>query len=67
MEAETVNGRRLVAMTVFAVSYNRTALRSQVYTNLVRAAGLKVEFDEGILRGYGGRVTGYGRRVTGDE
>ena len=49
VETEPVNRRRLVTVPVLAVADDRTTFGGEVHTDLVRAAGLEVEFDEGIL------------------
>ena len=49
METESVDRRGLVTMPILAVADNRTAFGSQMDTDLVGAAGLEMEFDEGIL------------------
>ena len=48
MEAKAVDRRGLIAMTVLAVSNNRTTFARQMDTNLIRTTGLEVEFYEGI-------------------
>ena len=40
VEAETVDGRRLVTMTVLTVTDDRTALGGEVDTDLVGATGV---------------------------
>ena len=49
VEAEAVNGAGLIAVPVLAVAHYRTAFGRQMHTDLVGAAGLEVELDEGII------------------
>ena len=48
MQTKTVNGRRLIAVSVLAVTDYRATLGGKVHTNLVRSSGLQMEFHEGI-------------------
>ena len=48
MEAEAVDRRGFIAVTVFAVAYHRTPFGCQMYADLVGTACLQMQFDEGI-------------------
>ena len=48
MEAEAVDRRGFIAVTVFAVAYHRAPFGRQMYADLVGTACLQVPFDEGI-------------------
>jgi len=49
VEAETVDRRGLVAVTVLAVTDYRTTLARKMNANLIGTTGLEVQFDEGEL------------------
>lgn len=59
MQTQTVNRAGFVAVTILAVSDHRTAFRSEVYADLVRASGLQMELHEGINQLTIGRLTMY--------
>ena len=48
MEAEAVDRRGFIAVTVFAVAYYGTSFVGEMYADLVGTACLQMEFDEGI-------------------
>jgi hypothetical protein len=48
VQAEAVDRAVLVTMTVLAVTHYRTSFGGKVNTDLVRAPGFQMQFDEGI-------------------